>query len=245
MSTYVLSDIHGEYDMFIDILEKINLQDEDTLYVLGDVVDRGPNPVKTLLKLMEMPNAICIVGNHEVMAVECLTFLKKEITDRSLEELDYKTLDNLITWQNKGGKSTIYEFCELDSEMQNEIIDFIKDFSLYEEVRVNSQKYLLVHAGLGNFDPKKDLNAYSLNDFVWERADYEITYFNDTVLISGHTPTQYIENNQKPGYVYKKNNHMAIDCGSYIKNGRIAAVCLETKEEFYSYPNENGMTEET
>ena len=60
---YVTSDIHGEYDKFIEILEQIRLQDMDTLYVLGDVVDRGPHPIKTLLKLMEMPNAICIVGN--------------------------------------------------------------------------------------------------------------------------------------------------------------------------------------
>ena len=244
MATYVLSDIHGEYNLFIDILEKINLQDNDTLYVLGDVVDRGPNPIKTLLKLMEIQNAICIVGNHEVMAVECLSFLKKEVTDKSLEELDLKTLDNLLTWQYNGAKSTIDEFGELDAEMQDEVIDFIKDFSLYEEVSVNRQKYLLVHAGLGNFDPKKDIKAYSLHELVWERPDYEKQYFEDTIVISGHTPTQYIVNNPKPGYIYKKNNHIAIDCGAHIKDGRIAAVCLETGEEFYSYPNENGMTEE-
>ena len=53
MATYVISDIHGEYDKFITLLEKIDLKDSDTLYILGDVVDRGPNPVKTLLKLME------------------------------------------------------------------------------------------------------------------------------------------------------------------------------------------------
>ena len=97
MAEYVISDIHGQYDLFIDILNKINLKDSDTLYVLGDVLDRGDNPIKVLLKLMEMPNAVCIVGNHELMAVECLTFLRKEVTDRSLEELDFKTLDNLIT----------------------------------------------------------------------------------------------------------------------------------------------------
>ena len=72
MATYVMSDIHGQYDMFIELLRKINLKDEDTLYVLGDVLDRGPHPIKVLLKLMEMPNAICLVGNHECMAVECL-----------------------------------------------------------------------------------------------------------------------------------------------------------------------------
>ena len=78
MATYVLSDIHGEYDLFMEMLDKIGLKDEDTLFVLGDVVDRGPDPIKTLLKLMEMPNAICIVGNHEYMAMQCIRFLEQD-----------------------------------------------------------------------------------------------------------------------------------------------------------------------
>ena len=79
MATYIISDIHGEYDLFIELLDKIKLKKEDTLYILGDVLDRGPNPIKTLRKLMEMPNAVCMVGNHELMALECLEFLMKEI----------------------------------------------------------------------------------------------------------------------------------------------------------------------
>ena len=63
MATYVISDIHGEYDKFTTLLEKIDLKDMDTLYILGDVVDRGPNPVKTLLKLMEMPNVVLFHKN--------------------------------------------------------------------------------------------------------------------------------------------------------------------------------------
>ena len=52
--TYIIADIHGEYDKFIEILDLIQLKDSDTLYVLGDILDRGPHPIKTLLKLMEM-----------------------------------------------------------------------------------------------------------------------------------------------------------------------------------------------
>lgn len=234
MATYVISDIHGQYDMFMDILKKIDLKDEDTLYVLGDVLDRGPHPIKVLLKLMEMPNAICITGNHEYMAVECLSFLLTEVTDRALEDLDLKTLENLVTWQYNGAKSTIDEFRALSREMKDEVIEFIKDFSLYEEVNVNGQDYLMVHAGLGNYESGKDIEDYSLRDIIWMRADYETKYFDDKIVISGHTPTQLIEDNPKPGYVYKKNNHLAIDCGSYMDDGRLVAVCLETGEEFYS-----------
>lgn len=128
MATYVISDIHGQYDMFMELVDKIKLKETDTLYILGDILDRGPHPIKTIRKLMEMPNAICLVGNHEFMALECLEFLMKEITDMSLEELDEKMIDNLVTWQYSGSKSTIYEFSQLDSESKKDVIDFIKDF---------------------------------------------------------------------------------------------------------------------
>jgi len=49
-----------------------------------------------------------------------------------------------------------------------------------------------------------------------------------------------IENNPNPGYVYKANNHWAIDCGAHLEGGRLEAVCLETGEEFYSSPVREG-----
>ena len=38
---YVMSDIHGHEGRFDSILKQIDLQPEDTLYVLGDVIDRN------------------------------------------------------------------------------------------------------------------------------------------------------------------------------------------------------------
>ena len=234
MATYVISDIHGQYEMFIAILDKINLQDTDMLYVLGDNLDRGPQPIKVLLNLMEMPNAICLVGNHEYMAAECLSFLMKEVTDRSLDELDHKTLDNLVTWQYNGAKSTIDEFRALSAEMQTEAIEFIKDMSIYEELTVGGQDYLLVHAGLGNFDPARTMDDYSLHDLIWKEADYSRQYFDDKIVITGHTPTRFIKGNPNPGFIFRHLNHIAIDCGAYLPDGRLAALCLETGEEYYT-----------
>ena len=42
---YVLSDIHGQKRRFESIMKQINLQPEDTLYVLGDVIDRNPDGI--------------------------------------------------------------------------------------------------------------------------------------------------------------------------------------------------------
>ena len=234
MATYVISDIHGEYDKFRELLLKIKLKSSDTLYILGDVVDRGPHPVKVLKQLMKMPNVVCIVGNHELMALECLEFLRQEITDESIAKLDARTLINILTWQRNGSQTTIEEFRKLDREEQQEIIDFIRDFEIYEELSVAGNEYLLVHAGLGNFSPEKDIEDYSLNDLVWERPDYDIPYFDDMFVVTGHTPTLMIDGNPKPGYIYRKNNHIAIDCGACFPGGRLAAICLDTGEEFYS-----------
>lgn len=65
--TYVLSDIHGNLRRFESIMAQINLQPDDTLYVLGDVIDRYPDGIKILRRIMQMPNAKMLIGNHEYM----------------------------------------------------------------------------------------------------------------------------------------------------------------------------------
>ena len=49
---YVLSDIHGNKDHFDNILEKINLRMEDSLYILSDVIDRYPHDIQLLQQIM-------------------------------------------------------------------------------------------------------------------------------------------------------------------------------------------------
>lgn len=233
MKTYCISDIHGRYDLFMKLLEKIELKNEDTLYILGDVLDRGANPIKVIIKLMEMPNVVCIAGNHEMMALKCLKFLMQEVTDANLELLDEEMLDNLITWQYNGSKTTIEEFRKLDHEMQQSVVDFLEEFSLYEELTVNEHSYLLVHGGLGNFYQGKRLQEYSIHELVWERIDYNKEHYPNTYIVTGHTPTQEIAGNPNPNYIYRKNNHIAMDCAACMSEGRLAAFCFDTGEEFY------------
>lgn len=49
---YVLSGIHGNKDHFDNILEKINLRMEDSLYILSDVIDRYPHDIQLLQQIM-------------------------------------------------------------------------------------------------------------------------------------------------------------------------------------------------
>ena len=237
MATYVISDIHGEYWQFIELLGKIKLKDTDRLYILGDVLDRGPHPIKIILKMMKMPNVIPMMGNHEYMALKCLEFLAKEFTEESLEELDDAMVESLLIWKMNGNKTTTDEFYNLDAEKKQAVIDYLKDFLLYKELSVNGKEYLLVHAGLGNFTPDKKLEDYSIHELVWERADYTKRYFKDKFLVTGHTPTLRMDGNNNPGYIYRKHNHIAIDCGACFPIGRLAAICLDTGAEYYTSKN--------
>lgn len=232
MATYVMSDIHGKYELFMKLLEKIQFSDEDELYVLGDVVDRGEQPIKALQEMMKHPNIIPIVGNHEMMAITCLRFLLKDISEENVQMLSDEVVNNLLTWQMNGSMTTTDEFHRLSLDERKEIIEYIENFSLMEEVFVGEQRYILVHAGFENFDPERDLDDYDVDELIWTRLDYDRVYFEDAYLVTGHTPTQTIEQNPNPGRIFRANNHIAIDCGACF-GGNLAALCLETGEEFY------------
>ena len=232
--TYVISDIHGEYNKFMTLLEKIQFSDADTLYVLGDVVDRGPKPMECLLYMMEHANIIPIAGNHELMALTCLPFLLKEVTEDSLAQLDLEMWQKVFDWQLNGNQPTLSGFKSLDPSTRNDVLEYMGSFDLYAEVAAGDKTYLLVHAGLGNFSPDRPLDDYDIDELVWERPDYGMPYFDDIYTVTGHTPTFTIEENKKPGYIYRVNHHIAIDCGACFPGGRLAALCLDTGEEFYS-----------
>ena len=54
---YVLSDVHGRIDRFESILHQIDLNEDDRLYVLGDVIDRNAGGIELLFRLMRMRHA--------------------------------------------------------------------------------------------------------------------------------------------------------------------------------------------
>ena len=62
---YCCSDLHGCFDEFSELLKLINFSSNDTMYILGDIIDRGPKPVQLLTHIFEHDNIIPLMGNHE------------------------------------------------------------------------------------------------------------------------------------------------------------------------------------
>lgn len=85
---------------------------------------------------MKRPNVEVIAGNHCVMACECFSFLLQEITEDTVEKMNVEMIGKLLEWQRNGATSTIEEFHKCDKNTQREIVDFISDFEVYDEIEV-------------------------------------------------------------------------------------------------------------
>ena len=71
---YVTSDIHGCFDQYLRLTERLNLNEDDRLYILGDIVDRGGGGIEIIKDVMKRENVVCLRGNHDYYA---LIFLKR------------------------------------------------------------------------------------------------------------------------------------------------------------------------
>lgn len=107
--TYVISDIHGCYDKLRDMLRKINFSESDTLYVLGDVVDRGADGMKVILDLAARKNVITLKGNHDHTAFMLLKNLAVPSDDPRADEF----AEVFRLWLSDGGIPTYEGYSKL------------------------------------------------------------------------------------------------------------------------------------
>ncbi len=98
---YIIADIHGCYEEYIELLSKIHLSEDDWLYILGDTLDRGPEPVKVLLDIMKRQNVTYIMGNHDYLF---LYFVRKMGLDLSkTDKLSKDDISDFYAYLEDGG----------------------------------------------------------------------------------------------------------------------------------------------
>ena len=101
---YAVSDIHGCYNKYIQLLDRIDLRPSDTLYALGDMIDRGPDGLKILRDMSMRPNIVPFLGNHEYAALTCLPWLMEELTEENTEpDVLLWRLQSTQGWISDGG----------------------------------------------------------------------------------------------------------------------------------------------
>lgn len=230
--TYVISDIHGDYERYIKMLEKINFdEDKDVLFVLGNVIDFGEDSFKVLLDMSSRPNVYPIMGEHEYMALPLLKKLAGDISEKAIAKFDAETMQQFMKWGKAGGQETVMKFRELDKEDREWIIEYLEEFMPYEEIEVGGREFILVHAGLDNFSRTRDLDDYDTEELITGTPDFEKIYFDSKTLVVGHTPTVEINPSSK-GKIWNLNNTLAINCGSSF-GLPLGCLRLDDMKEFY------------
>ncbi len=181
MAHYVMSDIHGEADRFHAMLEKIQFSREDTLYILGDVIDRGPDGIRLLREIMGMPNAVMLLGNHEYMMLQYMS--------PNAGEAD------LRRWNRNGNAPTLAAYLRLAEEQRQEILRDLQTRPTHLEVNVNGRRFYLVHGFPGK----------NVHDEVWGRPTLETPNpIPDCRLIVGHTPVLELLENEAAQEQFEK-----------------------------------------
>lgn len=232
---YMISDIHGCYEEYRKLLDEIQFSDEDELYVLGDAMDRGPEPIKVIQDIMTRPNAVYIIGNHDYTMFYVMRKLTVEVTEDNYA--DHLSPDDLMVYSlwvlQDGGDITSRQFAALSRAEQQDILEYLENASLYEVLEDEGRRFVLVHSGIDGFSEDKELDEYDFCDFILAKPDYGKRYYQDkeTYVVTGHTPTMDIRADGKPE-VYQGNGHIAIDCGC-VFGGNLAAYCVETGKITY------------
>ena len=232
---YILSDIHGNQRRFQSIMAQIHLQEADTLYVLGDVIDRHPEGISILRQIMAMPNAKMLLGNHEYMMLRALGAPCDDNID---------TGTALPHWYRNGGEVTHDSWNRLQDNEKAEIIQYLHSLPLSYDVQLGSTHYKLVHgAPAEDFADNEDLRYLNPTYFaVWKRWEAEAFPAHDYTVIFGHTPTRHYQD-CIPTELWRKDGYIGIDCGSGYPEekdspnypyGRLCCLRLDDGAIFYS-----------
>jgi len=173
MSRFAITDIHGCRESFRQLLEKINFQPSDELFLLGDYIDRGPDSkgvIDDIIQLQESGYSIvCLKGNHELGMLDSRTNLKLR-------------RNWMISW---GGLQTIESFDALDMDDVDPLYyEFMEGLGYF----VVLHDYILVHAGL-DFSKEKPLE--DKQGMLWIRRwrdTVDRDWLDGKVIVHGHTP---------------------------------------------------------
>lgn len=228
---YAVSDIHGRLDKYQDLLRKVRFGPEDTLYVLGDVIDRGPDGFKILLDMARRPNVTALLGNHEAMAMDVLSRMPYAVRHNGEIRLAGKDAEAMELWFYNGGELSLDDFLRLNSEQRKIVWEYMQEMPLYKEIAVGGRQFVLVHGGLENFSPSRPLEDYAPDEILWCRPDLDAAYYPDKYVVFGHTPVQLLGSGSAK--IYRNGKSIDIDCGCVFRGGRLGCLCLDTMDEIY------------
>lgn len=228
-----IGDIHGQYDLLVELLDQVVPTVNDRLVFLGDYIDRGAKTPQVLDWLLDFkaqyPQTVLLRGNHEQMLLDALQDIA------ACESRNDGWLGKLLAFGSSflpetaeffiacGGLETLLAYRPLVVEFDplaafasipQSHIDFLRTTRFFFQ----QGQFLFVHAGVDPNDPQGKISTRS---FLWERRPLWVDRPGwDKVVVHGHTPVA------EP---YFAQWEVGLDTGAG-HHGRLTACDLLTKQ---------------
>ena len=223
---YCISDIHGEYELFRALLERIRFSPEDVLFICGDIIDKGEHSIRLAKEISLMSHVHCIIGNHE------LAFLKyyHSILQTSPDDFD-EVLKKLQNYFPKDGHLLDWD-----------LVDWFESLPTY----IEEEDFICVHAGipLDKSGYLLSLSQVDVEQLAHDRRfkDPNLIHYSPKCVFFGHTQTDcicgenkilgYRRNHHAPPKTIKDYYKIHLDTGAW-SNGVLGCFCIDTLKAIY------------
>ena len=227
-----VSDIHGDRKLLMEGLEKVNFNDKDHLFVIGDMIEKGDegmnlDMIRYMMEFSKKPNVHLLAGNcDEVFRFILPPIEEKEkffyytITKRKSILNDMANEMNYVINENMDVNDFLYQV----HERYYDILNFLDNL---DDVVIINDQFVLVHAGIDDINNIPELAQKVLK---YDKF-YEYSKPQPKLMIVGHYPTRNYRHDiacSNPIFDFRK-KIISIDGGNFVvKGGQINIVSLES-----------------
>lgn len=228
---YVIGDIHNENRKLQNMLKKISFGENDHLYLLGDLFDRGgesANPVGVYHTVLGLEERCTVVrGNHDQWLADYIRYFMG-LPERKQGSCWPYVYESFAMLQRR---LTPVDLLQL--------ADFVGGFPLQATLELEGKNYLFAHAMTFPPGKWKKKDHYLMGGLDYER--FARDGFPDYISFGGHSrtsnfsvlPGRYLDEENRSVWRNEKGNVYMMDCGCGFADGRLACMCLESGERFY------------
>ncbi len=197
-----VGDIHGCATAFRSLLDAVALTSQDTLVLLGDYVDRGPQSREVLDFILQLGSAcrlIPLLGNHEIMMLTA-----------------FQDHSQALDWLQCGGQATLDSYGGSPADVPPQHLAFLQSCVSFFE----TERFLFVHA---NYDPRLELQDQPEAHLYWLHLHLHrpAPHVSGKTAIVGHTP-------QKSGEVLDLGHLICLDTYC-VGGGWLTAMDVESR----------------
>lgn len=238
----VVSDIHGHLDHLVQLLKKMEYDGNDILVIVGDLIDKGPESLRTVQYVMDLCRQHPVyvsMGNVDIARVQKILDDSPGAEERFVEYLQWmeqywkssmcqEMLADLGISVRQVTVENAPEYMRMIREQFREELDFLRS----RPTIMTAGRYLFVHGGV----PTDDLDALAGTDaypFLKKDAFWEQGYrFDNYTVVTGHWPVWIYRRDREDGspLLDRERNIFCIDGGCGLKkagqlNGLILSDC--------------------